>query len=157
MATYKFILPYTPKKSGKGSPPDTQLRQLRGIGPLFSQRLQDQGFETLQDIYNYLSLPDTTRKVATQKFREICSNPRGGECLDNDSRRFNRSGRRFGNRYRVRSVNLPAYETLIDAARSYYAKRNSKKAKTIKRRIPQRLTPKRRLQRHAFPKDCPRL
>ena len=55
------------------------------------------------------------------------------------------------------SVNLPAYETLIDAAHHYYAKRNSKKAKTIKRRIPQRLTPKRRLQRHAFPKDCPRL
>ena len=63
MAAYRFILPYTPKKRGKGSPPDTPLRQLRGIGPLFSQRLQDQGFETLQDIYNYLSRPDTTRKV----------------------------------------------------------------------------------------------
>ena len=51
---------YTQKR-GKGSPPDTPLRQLRGIGPLFTQRLQDQGFETLQDIYNYLSRPDTTR------------------------------------------------------------------------------------------------
>ena len=57
-------------------------------------------------------------------------------------------GRRFGNRYRVHSVNLPAYETLIDAALDYYAKKEIPKGKTIKRRIPQRLTPKRRLQRH---------
>lgn len=155
MAKNNFIFinqQYTKKKQASSAlPRETLLSRLSGIGPLFTSRLQQHDLETIGDLKDYLSRKDTTREKATRFFQEICRNPRGGQCLDEDSRRLNKNNTAFGNRYRVRDINQPAYTALITAMKKHY----SGYQKSTLRKIPPRLIPKRRLKRDSFPNICP--
>mgnify|MGYP001306245917 CR=1 FL=1 len=151
-----FIIPYTPKKKAKDvNSLETRLDTLKGIGPLFATRLADQGFNTLGDISQYLQRPTTTRKKATLLFRRIFQNPRGGECLGEDSRLKSNSGRKYGNRYQVRKINAPAYLAIQETLKNYYSKRRNKHSRSMKKKVPPQLQPRKRKTIEAFPRSCP--
>ncbi len=147
--------PYTPRKNNPPYKLSTPLSSLKGIGPLFSQRLTEQGFTTVRDLVKYYLLSATTKKAATRKFREICRNPRAKTCLGNETRRINRYGRRVGNRYKVREINQLAYDTLVKTPKAHFLKQKTARNLRALTKIPASILPRIRPTLKAYPKSCP--
>lgn len=152
MNRYVFVPKYTPKKTSSQSLPlYTPLSSLRGIGPLFTERLEKYRFRTIGDLVRYIKRPNMTQKNMTDLLQKICTNPRALQCLGPETKKKNRFGRKVGNRYQVRKINTLAYESLCNVLKKYLTK---KKMQHTLKKIPKPINPQTRPILEAYPKKC---